>query len=434
MQTVNGDKFPDLYAKLNQAAKADPARRFYTLWDKLCRSDVLWRAWRNVKRNRGAAGIDKVTIKEVENGEGGVEAFLNGIADEIRADTFRVKDVRRVQIPKPSGGVRTLGIPTVKDRVVQAAVKLVIEPIFEADFRDCSYGFRPGRSQHQAVREVYTWLNFGCVNVLDADIEAFFDSIPHDKLMALVERRVSDIRILRMIRAWLHHGAMKDGRDGEEEAGTPQGGVISPLLANIYLNELDKAWEERGLAARAGCDAKLVRYADDFVVLTSKGLDGPVKVVEEVLAGLGLKLSAKKTRPVRVENGEGFDFLGFHFLRRFDRKRGKTVTYFAPAHKNIVRIRRKVSEATDRKLMGVKSVREVVTDVNRKLRGWRNYFHVSDASGAFRRVQRHAERRLIIFIQRRRNRRGLALRKHGPDFLYGVLGLYRMGGIEYLTS
>lgn len=428
MTRVNGDKYPELYDKLNQAAKADPGRSFYILNDKLCRSDVLWRAWREVKRNRGAAGIDKVTIQEIENGEGGVETFLNGIADELRADTFQVKDVRRVQIPKPSGGARTLGIPTVKDRVVQAAVKLVIEPIFEADFRDCSYGFRPGRSQHQAVREVYKWLNFGCVNVLDADIEAFFDTIPHDRLMALVEKRVSDIRILRLIRAWLHHGAMKDG------TGTPQGGVISPLLANIYLNELDKAWEERGLASRNGCDAKLVRYADDFVILTSKGLDEPVKVVESVLTDLGLKLSAKKTRPVRVEDGEGFDFLGFHFLRRFDRKRGKTVTYFVPAHKNIVRVRRKVSEATDRRLMGVKGVPEIVKDVNAILRGWRNYFRVSDAAGAFHRVQRHAERRLIIFYQRRRQRRGLALRKHGPDFLYGVLGLYRMGGIEYLTS
>lgn len=428
MQVVKGDKYPDLYAKLNEAAKADPTRRFYVLWDKMCRSDVLWRAWKDVKRNHGAAGIDGTTIGEIEDGEGGMEAFLEGIAGQLRSDTYRVKGVRRVDIPKASGGTRTLGIPTVKDRVVQAAARLVLEPIFEADFKECSYGFRHGRSAHQAVREVYKWLNFGCVNVLDADIEAFFDSIPHDRLMGLVEKRVTDIRMLRLIRAWLHHGALKDG------TGTPQGGVISPLLANIYLNELDKAWEARGLADRRGCDAKLVRYADDFVVLTSKGLDEPERVVEEVLGSLGLRLKAEKTRRVRVEEGEGFDFLGFRFTRRHSKKRKKVVTYFAPSHGSVVRVRRKVSERTSRRLMGVKGVPEVVGDLNALLRGWSAYFRVSDARGAFRRVQRHAERRLVIFLQRRRQRRGLALREHGGEFLYGTLGLYRMGGIRYLST
>jgi group II intron reverse transcriptase/maturase len=424
MIPVNGNKVPDLQATLNRAAKADPERRFYILHEKLRRRDVLMEAWKQVKRNHGAAGIDGETIEDIERN--GVEAFLNRVAGELRTGAYRVKDVRRVQIPKAAGGTRTLGIPTVKDRVVQAAATIVLEPIFEADFRDCSYGFRPERNAQQAAREVWKYLNYGCVNVLDADIEGFFDNIPHDKLMKLVEKRVADIHLLRLVREWLRHGAMKDG------VGTPQGGVISPLLANIYLNELDRVWEEKRMAEKH--DAKLVRYADDFVILTSKSLDEPVKVVEEVLGNLGLKLSAKKTRQVEVEGNEGFDFLGFAFRRRLSRKKGKVVSYFFPSHKSVVRVRRKVSEATDRKLMGVKSVAEVVNDVNAILRGWRGYFHVSVASGAFHRVQTHAERRLVIFIQRRRQRRGLALRKNTFEYLYEVLGLYRMGGIRYLTS
>lgn len=426
MLPVKGDKVAELQALLNRMAKADAHRRFHSLRDKLERNDVLREAWKRVRENRGAPGVDGTTIDEIERQ--GVESFLDGIAGELHAGTYQAAEVRRVEIPKASGGTRVLGIPTVKDRVVQMAMLLLLEPVFEADFRECSYGFRPGRSAQQAAREVWKYLNYGCVNVFDADIEAFFDTIPHEKLMRLVEKRVSDRYVRSLLRMWLRRGGARKG------VGTPQGGVISPLLANIYLNELDREWEERKMAQKNGHDAKLVRYADDFVILSSKNLDESVKVVEEVLGRLDLKLKAEKTRRVRVEGNEGFDFLGFGFRRRFSRRKGGVVSYYFPSHKSVVGVRRNVSEATDKRLLGAKSVPEVVAGLNAVLRGWFEYVRVSAASDAANRVQEHAERRLRRFLQRRRHRRGLALRKLSRGFLYGKLGLYRMEGIRYLTS
>jgi len=245
-------KVRELQRGLYRAAKGNRKRIFYTLHDKICRMDVLHVAWQRVKANGGAPGIDGVSIEQIE--EQGVEAFLTQLQNELKEGTYRCRKTRRVEIPKPKGGIRILGVPTVKDRVVQTATRMVIEPIFEADFQDCSYGFRPKRSAVQASLEIYKWLNYGLVNVLDIDLKRYFDSIPHDKLMKLITMRISDRYIIKLIKAWLRSGVLT----GE----SPQGSPLSPLLSNIYLNVLDKVWTKR-MTDRYGWNAQLVRYADD---------------------------------------------------------------------------------------------------------------------------------------------------------------------------
>ncbi len=324
----------ELQEKLYLAAKADRERRFHSLRDKLWRDDVLRMAWRSVRRNKGVGGVDHVTIAEIE--EQGVQQFLDEIRTELRTDTYRVNMVRRAYIPKKDGGQRPLGIPTIKDRVVQAAVRLVVEPIFEADFEDCSHGYRPNRSARDACLDIYKWLNFGLENVIDADIEAYFDSIPHDQLMAQVEKRIADGYVLSLIRAWLRAGILVEHVVVHPERGTPQGGVISPLLANVYLHQLDRGWRDRGMNRRSGCNAQLVRYADDFVILSSGSLEEPLEVLVDILAQLGLRLSREKTR--LIDARKGFDFLGFRFMRRYSGKREKWVTYMFPSHGAMVRV------------------------------------------------------------------------------------------------
>ena len=264
MSLETPSRVQELQRKLYRKSKAEPDCRFYTLWDKVCRRDVLEEAWRRVKANKGACGIDGETIATVE--AAGVENFLSKLEGDLKTGAYRPMPVRRVWIPKASGGKRPLGIPAVRDRVAQMAVKMVLEPILEADFRGCSYGFRPKRGAHDAVREVVKFLNWGLVSVVDADIRDFFGQIPHDKLLRVVARRIADGRILSVLKAWLSSGVMEEGRMRAQTMGTPQGGVISPLLANVYLNELDAYLEKAGHADKRGWDAHLVRYADDVVI------------------------------------------------------------------------------------------------------------------------------------------------------------------------
>lgn len=424
------DKARELQRALYRAAKRSAARRFHALYDKVYREDILRKAWVLVKANRGTTGVDPQTIQSIE--EAGVDVFLHHLGEDLKAETYRPLPVRRVNISKPDGRTRPLGIPAVRDRVVQAAVKIVIEPLFEADFQPCSFGFRPKRSAHQANEVIRQTANRGHDWVVDADIENYFNTIDQEKLMAMVAKRISDRRMLKLVWKFLSAGVLEEGQVRMETTGTPQGGVLSPLLANIYLNPLDRLWGK--FCSGIGV---LVRYADDLVVLCrhAAGAEEALRRLHIVMERLGLKLHPTKTCAVNLQGGwEGFDFLGFHQRKR---RSWKHRQYFYlqqwPGAKAMEAIREKIRAITGLRKHFQWSLREMIEKLNPILRGWGNYFAAGNSAQKFSAINSYVQERLCLYMSKKHKKSGrgwglwwrhINFRKEGLYILTGTVRWY----------
>lgn len=435
MSLETPERIRELQRKLYLKAKQEPQYRFYLLYDKVYRADVLEHAYRLAKENKGAPGVDGETFESIERQ--GTELWLAGLRDELREKRYKPQAVRRVMIPKPNGGERPLGIPTIRDRVVQTAVKLIIEPIFEADLEDCSYGYRPKRSAQDAVKAVHAGLCDGYTEVIDADLSKYFDTIPHRELMYAVARRMSDKHMLHLIKMWLKvpvhetdkHGTTRISGGKKTKQGTPQGGVISPLLANLYLNRLHRTWRERRKGEEYA--ARIIAYADDFVVLSRGKAQQALQWIEWAIENLGLTLNRAKTS-IKNAWDEHFDFLGYSFGKEVYSKDGHTYLGAKASKRSVARLRDTLRTIlTPGNNAPWAQVRD---EVNRVLRGWANYFSYGSRYKAYRAVDKFVECRVRRFLCRRCKVASQGITQFPDSVVFGSLGVLRLRTVHLGTA
>ena len=428
MSLTTPEKIETLQRKLYAKAKAEPGFRFYLLYDKIYRADILAHAYELAKANKGAPGVDGVRFETVE--AAGREGWLTALGEELRDKRYRPQPVRRVMIPKPGGGERPLGIPTIRDRVVQTAAKLVLEPVFEADFDPEAYGYRPGRGAVDAVRRVHGHLKAGYTDVVDADLSKYFDTIPHDELLQCVARRISDKQVLALIKMWLktpvEEGPGSGGRrltGGKgSKRGTPQGGVISPLLSNIYMNRFLKYWRRNGLGQRL--EAHVVVYADDLVVLSRRQASEAYAVLKDVMTRIGLTVNETKTK-LREAKTERFDFLGYTFGPYWDRRTGKRYLGAGPSAKSRQRLKAKVHALT---VPGnVLPWPTVCERLNTMLAGWQAYFGYGTLSRSYGDVNWYVANRVRHFLRRRHKVRSRGSRQFSTGNVFEDRKVLKLG-------
>lgn len=420
-----------LQRKLYRKAKQEPEFRFYSLYDKVYRGDVLQTAYKLVKQNKGSPGLDGVTFETIEQ-QTGKQEYLLALQERLKGNAYQAGPIKRVDIPKGNGETRPLGIPSIEDRIVQMAVKLIVEPIFDAGFSDSSYGFRPKRSAHQAMDDITDALLKGHNQVIDADLSKYFDTIVHEKLMKTVAQRVADKRILALLSQWLKAVVIKVDKDGKKRVigggkktkkGTPQGGVISPLLANIYLNILDRIWDKHELAKKY--QARLVRYADDLVILCAKGTDTSFTLLKNILGKLDLQLNENKTE-IKDARTEKFNFLGFQIGLVKGQRSGKQFPLIEPSPKSMKAVKQKIKFYTRREMNPV-PINDIVKILNATVRGWSNYFHYGHGHRKIKQVKFYMEESLRSQLRYRHKvkNRGASYNKFPRTYLYDFLGLYK---------
>jgi group II intron reverse transcriptase/maturase len=422
-------KVEKLQAALHTKAKRSPNYRFYMLYDKVYRADILAFAYRLCRANDGAPGVDGMTFADIE--AYGEEQWLSELTKSLRKKTYQPNPVRRVWIPKPDGKQRPLGIPTVKDRVVQMAAVLVLEPIFEADLQPEQYAYRPGKSAHDAIRHVHSLVNTGHTEVVDADLSGYFDTIPHAELMKSVARRVSDKHLLHLIKMWLvtpveetdeRGRTQRTTRNKDEKRGCPQGAPISPLLSNLYMRRFVLGWKSLGHEQRL--EARIVNYADDFVICCRGTADEAMLAMRQMMERLKLTVNEQKTRLCRLPE-ETFDFLGYTIGRCYSPRTGRAYYGTRPSQKKVLRLCREISEMTSRRWT-LKDSADRVARLNRKLTGWSNYFRLGPVSKAYQAVDRHVRRRLRQWLCAKHKVRGRGVSRFPDDYLDQQLGLIRL--------
>lgn len=432
---TGGEKIQEFQRKLYEKAKANRKFRFYSLYDKTYRTDILEEAYRRVRANGGTSGVDEVTFAEIK-AKGELE-YLAELQDELKKGQYKPKPVRRVYIPKANGKKRPLGIPTIQDRIVQMTFLMVLEPIFEADFSESSYGFRPNKSAHGAIREIYKYLNlptgqagWGCEEIFDVDLEKYFDTVEHWKLMRLLGRRISDGRILHVIKQWLSSGYVEDNQHHQSKRGTPQGGVISPLLANIYLHPVDKAFERGGIENISQGSIHIVRYADDMIILAQKNLEKGIGILEGYVDRLGLKLNKEKSRRLNLKEDKKVEFLGFQFHRVQNKKTKRRLILVSPSPKSQKRCREQIRKLVSHKIP--LKVQDQIRNLNKFLIGWTSYYRLGNASKVLNKICYYVMRTVRRLLQRHRGRKGYGWKRITNGEIYERYGLFYDYRVQWL--